>query len=529
MKKITLNKSDEVALIVEKIIDVDFKKVVLIIPRFSSLAESLSNFHLLKREADALDKEIFIESVDNRVIELAELAGIEALNPFFVKNKRQFSDIVPKKRKTKKIETSSWEESFMENLTDNLYDQKDEVDNHNIERKKVFEKEKEYKPIKKIFSFEKIPTKTISTLIVSCLIIYIAVAILPKADLKIITKKVEWTYNDSIITKTSAKIDYKNLIIPNQVFTQTNNTTMYFSATGKKEVKDKASGVITIYNSYSSSPQTLVINTRFLSPEGKLFLLTKTIVVPGAKISEGKIIPSSIDADVVADEAGEDYNIGPVKLFSIPGFKGGPKYDAFYGESKDNMIGGFVGEVSYPTSSDISVASKKIKETLESNLKNTLYSQIPDDFKILEGASSFSILNQDIKEAVDENNKFSIFGEGELVIIAFNEADLMDILTKNAEEENKDLYQLKDYDLEYGIARMDVDSGRLSFPIDFKSVLSYKIDVENLKKEIIGKSDIDLRKAIFSLSGLDTANVSLWPFWVKNVPAKLNKINIVID
>jgi hypothetical protein len=529
MKKITLNKSDEVALIVEKIIDTDSKKVVLIVPRFSSLAESLSNFHLLKREADALDKEVFIESVDNRVIELAELADMEALNPFFVKNKRQFSDIVPKKQKTKKNETSSWEESFMENLTDNLYNQEDETNNHNTERKKIFEEEKEHKSIKNIFSFEKIPIKTISALIVSCLVFYVAIAILPKANLNIITKKVEWTYNDSIITKTSAKIDFKNFIISNQVFNQENSLVMEFSATGKRQVKDKASGIMTIFNSFDSSPQALVKDTRFLSPEGKLFRLTETITVPGAKVSDGKIIPSSIDASVVADEAGEDYNIGPVKLFSIPGFKGGPRYDAFYGESKDSMTGGFVGEISYPTSSDISIASKKIKETLESNLKIDLYSQIPNDFKILEGASSFTVLKQDVLKEVDENNKFSIAGEGRLTIIAFKEADLMDVLSRNAEEKNEDLYQLKDYDLEYGIARMDVDSGRLSFPIDFKSTLSYKIDIEKLKTEIIGKSDVDLRKAIFSLPGLDTANVSLWPFWVKKVPEKINKINIVID
>ena len=52
----------------------------------------------------------------------------------------------------------------------------------------------------------------------------------------------------------------------------------------------------------------------------------------------------------------------------------------------------------------------------------------------------------------------------------------------------------------------------------------YAVDLKS-----IGKSDVDLRKAIFSLPGLDTANVSLWPFWVKKVPEKLNRINIVID
>ena len=94
MKKISLNKSDEVAEIVEKIIETESDKIILSVPRFSHIGESLSNFHLLKREAGALDKEIIIESVDDHVIELAEMSGLSALNPFFTKNKRQFSDIV---------------------------------------------------------------------------------------------------------------------------------------------------------------------------------------------------------------------------------------------------------------------------------------------------------------------------------------------------------------------------------------------------------------------------------------------------
>src|SRR3989344_7375804 len=94
MKKIIVNKSDEIAEIVEKIINVKDDEVILTIPRFSHLGESVSNFHLLKREAAALDKKILIESVDDHIVELAEMSGLTAINPFFAKNKRQFSDIV---------------------------------------------------------------------------------------------------------------------------------------------------------------------------------------------------------------------------------------------------------------------------------------------------------------------------------------------------------------------------------------------------------------------------------------------------
>lgn len=560
MKKININKSDEAALIVEKIIESDSDEVILIIPRFSQLGESLSSFHLLKREADAINKKILIESVDNRIIELAELAGIEAINPFFVKNKRQFSDIIPKKEKSVSGRVSSrlstkkersvenqdnGEGEIIKKLSSNLSleeFEKKQIDlrrkerSEDVERSEDDEEENEQR-IKRLEDekesiFKRIPVKAIIGTFVLGAVIFIAVTVLPKVDLSLSSKKIDWSYTDSAVTLLSAKADYKTVTIPNQRSTSSKNLEMSFPATGKKQVSDKAFGKITIYNSYSSDPQTLVLNTRFLSPDGKIFKLVKTIIVPGAKISEGKILPSSIDADVLAENAGEEYNIGPVKLFQIPGFKGTPKYSAFYAESKSNMTGGFVGEISYPTDSDIAAAKKKIKETLESSLKTELYSKISSDFKIIEGSSSFATLKEDIKKDVDKDGNFSIFSEAQLTIISFKESDLIDVLSQKAEIEKGENYAVKSYDLSYGIARMDVGSGRLSFPVTFKAILSYKIDIEKLKNEIAGMSDVELREKIFSLPAIDMESqniVSFWPFWVKTVPKKLNKINIVVD
>jgi hypothetical protein len=193
------------------------------------------------------------------------------------------------------------------------------------------------------------------------------------------------------------------------------------------------------------------------------------------------------------------------------------------------MKGGFVGEVSYPTAADLADATKKIKEVLEGGLKNDLESQIPSDFKTLEGASAFSLLKQENNQEVNNAGNFSILAEAEMTIIAFREVDLINVLKQRAESEEDDIYEVKSYTLDYGIARMDVSAGRLSFPVDYKALLSYKIDTEKLRSEIMGQTEVELKKIIFSLPGLDTANVSLWPFWVKKVPNKLNRINITVD
>ncbi len=99
------------------------------------------------------------------------------------------------------------------------------------------------------------------------------------------------------------------------------------SATGASvKVDKKASGTITVYNNYSADPQDLVATTRFQTADGLIYRIDKPITVPGTTVVNGKTIPGSIDAVVTADVSGDKYNISNAD-FTVPGFKGGPKYD----------------------------------------------------------------------------------------------------------------------------------------------------------------------------------------------------------
>ena len=106
-----------------------------------------------------------------------------------------------------------------------------------------------------------------------------------------------------------------------------------------EESGTKASGIITVFNEYSSDSQRLVASTRFLSSSGKIFRAIEDIYIPGAQLNDDEIIPSSIDVEVVANYLGAEYNIGPSD-FTIPGFKGTVKYAGFYGKSNTAMNGG---------------------------------------------------------------------------------------------------------------------------------------------------------------------------------------------
>ncbi|PIU99311.1 hypothetical protein COS59_00465, partial [Candidatus Wolfebacteria bacterium CG03_land_8_20_14_0_80_36_15] len=181
-------------------------------------------------------------------------------------------------------------------------------------------------------------------------LIYLIFWVLPRAGINITTKKTSLELIERIEATTnigSTVISTKQ--IPAEIFSQRKNNVFSFLATGKKNVERKARGEVTIYNTYSSDDQPLIANTRLLTPDGKVFRLEKLIVVPGAKIIEGKIVSSSVKTSVVADKAGQEYNIGPVSHFTIPGFQGSEKYQSFYAKSDTPMTGGFVGEVAVPS------------------------------------------------------------------------------------------------------------------------------------------------------------------------------------
>lgn len=360
--------------------------------------------------------------------------------------------------------------------------------------------------------------------------VYLAIEFLPKAEIKVITKKTEWSYVDSAAAdKNLTKIDISQKQIPAEIFSIRKNFNFSFPATGKKFVEQKAGGKITIYNAYSSDSQILVANTRFSTPDGKIFRLEQKIVVPGAKIVEGKIIASSIEAKVLADQPGHQYNIGPVSHFSIPGFQGTAKYQGFYASSQESMTGGFIGDKAFPNDEDIKKAKEKAVKDLKDYIDSFLSLQIPREFKTIEGGRQFNILKEEVNKEVDEKGNFTVFLEGESLNIAFRESDLKDLLENIAKESLGADFKIKTYRLEYGAGRPDFRQGRISFAINFQGVFEEPFDIESFKQKALNKNEKELKTLVSTLPNIQKVTISFWPFWVKRVPDDLKRVKMEVE
>ena len=193
------------------------------------------------------------------------------------------------------------------------------------------------------------------------------------------------------------------------------------------------------------------------------------------------------------------------------------------------MTGGFIGQIAYPTNEDINKGKAEAQKTLNDSLKTAIFSQIPEKFKVLEGATQYKIIQTKIDEEADEKGQFGVFIEAEITAIVFEEDTLKLLLEERAVKDNGQEFYLKESVFEYGLPRADFDRGKLTFPVRYTAILARKIDIEPLRSKIFGKPEVEFKAVIFSIPGLESATVSLWPFWVKKVPTSPDKVKIAVD
>ncbi len=361
---------------------------------------------------------------------------------------------------------------------------------------------------------------------------WVAVVFMPRVDILITANKVPWKFNDAIIVnKDLTQIDNVNLHVPGEVFPYEKTVVLSFHASGEQEVSRKARGELYIVNAYSSDYQALVVNTRFETPDGKIYRITEGVNVPGAKIVDGVIQPSRIAVDVIADKAGEKYNIEPIEKFTIPGFTGSDKFKGFYGTSEKPIGGGYVGVAPYPTAEDIENAKTQARTTLEVQLSSFLGAQIPPNFTVIDGANDIREVSVEINDEVDDKGMFSVIAKGEVRTMIFKEEDVLELLRLTGIEENElgNNFNIKDRTIAYEQPHVNWEKGTMSVPVNYQTTFWRAIDHEIIRHEVQGKKEVELKAYILAVPGVDKLTVSFWPFWVSNVPQDIERVEVKVE
>lgn len=524
MSKIIINKSDDAKSVIKKIEDTESQRITLVIPKQSVFGEEVSNFEVLREAATELDKEIAIESVDENMLALARANEFEAIHPLFEGGTHgHVSDILPARSRVKS------------QVSGRATKKSDPVMLHRVEAE---EKSSINVPVEEVESireeyYEPARKKSVSSkkiiyglgIAVFCAVVFWAgTAIFAHADISLRFQKTPWQ-DASLVT---ASIDPNVGAIKAQIFNPVKSATPLFPASGKSQVSYKAEGKMTIYNAYSSKAQQLVATTRFETPDGKVFRLKAQVTVPGANIQDGKIIPSSIYADVIADKPGAEYNVGPVDKLTVPGFKGSPKFDGFYGKLETQIKGGFVGIRQVPTEADILIAKAKTTELLKAAFGASFLDTISGGLTILDGASSFEITKLTVDTATDKDGNFSVLGQAKFTAIGFRESDLRGVLAGKARKQDPNA-SFEKLNLKYSKVIPDFKRGAVTFEVDSDGVITPAFDSDDFRTSILGKQSADVKDMISKLPELSDGKMSLSPVWLSRVPTAPGRIKITVE
>ena len=559
MNKVHVTKSESAASVIGKVLDMSDKEVIIYVPRVSKFAKSRSSFLLLKREARAAGKDVTIESVDDDVLELAANSGLRSVNPFRGKRQRAVSDMVSVSTAIDIDSTKIADETDKEPLKIRGMGVKEKKDRWRkwkkakLDKSKIISiddtpKEVFYNTPDELMSEPGVVEQTVEkgpipdnlkrfliavgiTVVLTAILTIVLVA-LPRVNIALNFEKVDWDFVGQLSVSANTKenrFSGDEIRLKGVSFLEKKNMTKSYPASGQEFVERKAKGVLTVYNAYSSDPQDLVENTRFRTPDGKVYKTDKYITIPGADIVDGKIVPSSTDVPVTASEVGEEYNIGPVTKYRIPGFQDSPKYDGFYGESKDSMTGGVAGERRIPTEEDIASAKEDIAKILEEATRSQLFLNLPPEIKVLDGAYKFKITDETIDDTTGGTDKFNITVYGEGRLIGCDENDLIGVIKSRVEDEAKIDLVIRDYSAEYDTPQVSDDGMGFKTALSLKSVWAQPFDMAQFKKDAAGKNETELKSLIFAVPGVKSGEVRFWPFWVNKVPEKERKIIVDVQ
>ncbi|MBP9771912.1 MAG: hypothetical protein KBD16_03240 [Candidatus Pacebacteria bacterium] len=306
------------------------------------------------------------------------------------------------------------------------------------------------------------------------------------------------------------------------------------TATGEERIERPASGTIIIYNNYDEETQKLIKNTRFQTPEGKIYRIQESITVPGKhKDAEGNMVPGSIEATVFADSAGEAYNIG-LSDFTIPGFKEGndPRYDGFYARSKTEMTGGFSGTVKTASAEDTEKAENEMEAELSSALLEEARISLPGEFVLMPESAEYSF--ETLPNVTGTDGMVILTSKGVIRLLAINK----DAIAQAAALERVSGYAgepvtfANTEELAFEIVTDPFDLASASstdIRVTGPTTLVWTFDTEAIAGELAGKAR-SATAAIFSkYPGIEKADVVVRPFWKRSLPTESADITVAVE
>ncbi len=297
-------------------------------------------------------------------------------------------------------------------------------------------------------------------------------------------------------------------------------------SSGTVHAEEKASGTITVFNDFQTTPVKLVKNTRFEAPGGLIFRAPADIVVPGKKDTT----PGQITVTVIADQAGEQYNIAPARL-NVPGLKGSAEYAKVYGQAAVAFTGGFNGERPGISESALAGARTAVRGRLEKKIRESISALATDATVTFPELAAISYTN--LPTTSETAGGARIHEKATAVVPLLPAPQFAEAIarTVSAEADNAHirLVGIKDFGGLLISASSTPGTDPIQFQLTGQAILIWEVKAEELAQALAGRDQSAFQTIVTGFPGIQSATARIEPFWSTSFPGDGTRIRINIE
>jgi len=281
---------------------------------------------------------------------------------------------------------------------------------------------------------------------------------------------------------------------------------------------EKAGGFVIIYNNHNQD-QPLVKTTRLLTADNKLYRIQDDVEVTAG---------SSVKVWAEADQAGEQYNIGPADKLTIPGLWEGLQDKIFAAAPEGMKQQGIPTYI--VTEEDVKILNQELETAAKKRILEEFNDSLSDNLKINE--ESLFVEFSDIETtAIGSDSKEVLTKKSvKAKALIFSEADLKNKAQEKFQMElsgEQSLVNFNDDSYNYEIIELDLDESQAILEVKLLATVNAKASNLDIDKEaLMGLNEQGIRDYLQQYK-VDKVDIKFFPFWIKTVP-KL-KDHIVIE
>ena len=544
---------DEITTVIDKVVSAKDDIIAVVLPKRATVFQSVVNMRLLKKAATESKKRIVLISSESSIESIAAVALVHVAQSLTSKPS------IPKKPKALKSDTtissseledsdSNVDEDVDISVGEEVDEAKYDAENDTIELDNTEEDAtelptgtlaKEEPKLKK--SKFKIPDfssfrlrMTLGILAVVLLVVgwFFGFVVMPKATVTINTNTSTQPITFEFSAQTAVtEVDKETSVIPAIKAEITKEDKATVSASGEKNMGEKATGTVTLTNCKTgASGVSIPAGTSFSS--GSLTFVTTEDIDLGPAVIIGTCRSADFPAfgavGTVATQAtqpGTDYNLSARSLTSS--VEGVSAYSSA-------TTGGTTNVVKVVSSSDIEKAKDQLKGTATSGAIDELKKKLSDQ-QLQALVETLESSDPKIKPSVaadSEATEVTVTQTVTYTMLGISSNDLGSLLDFKLEELLKDSADknVRNNGLSSAVYRLATKASADSQTISIQTVavLGADFDENAIKKEIVGKKRGDIEKIIEAKDGVGSVSVEYSPGWITTTPKSEKKITIKV-